>query len=280
VGVLAVTVTSEADRKGQRPATGPVSRRRRKLWRNLRKVRRIPILLQYLYYHKVLFGIENTRFNISFCVFKESFLGDQYGLRAFLEATGPIKRLTFLDLGRNHGFVFYYFLYFAKKMGASISEIDYVGIDPSPLKFVYHPGWKGGPKINYRLIDKAIVFDDERTVRLKYGERNFGNFNVSGSNFEDNRRSIQAQYDYIEIEVDAIGVDELEALLPQPEPGDATIVKIDCKNRTEVLFTRFLKLLRQREQPHLVACERDGSSEQDVSRFAGRSGGLVASNLF
>ena len=113
-------------------------------------------LAKYFWYHKVVFGITNTKFDISYCVFRESFLNDQYKIRKFLESVGEAKELFFLDIGRNHGFVFYYMMYYVMKINFSVSVINYYGVDPSPLKFVYFNFHdylaKKRIKINYNII--------------------------------------------------------------------------------------------------------------------------------
>jgi hypothetical protein len=240
----------------------------------------LPQLLQYLYFHKWVVGITNTKFDISFTVFRESFLDDQYGLRNFLKSIDGTSRVLFLDVGRNHGFVFFYFLFFMKKLGCSISRIDYIGIDPSPIKFAYFPQDLPATEVTYRLIDKAVIFDQSPTVRLKYGEDNMGNFNVSGSNFEKKMERIAARRRFIEIEVDTLPVDQLMNILRDAEDYSAIIVKIDCKNRTEQIMEKTLDILEPMALSWHVACERDGSSEGRLGdRTTKRAGVLLASRL-
>jgi hypothetical protein len=142
---------------------------------------------RYYWYHKWVFGVTNTKFDISYCVFLESFLNDQYNIRKFLKSICNSNELFFLDIGRNHGFVFYYMMFHIMKTKFPVSIINYYGIDPSPLKFVYFNFHaylsKHGIKLNYNIIDRAIVFNQEPKVILKYGENNFGNFHVLGSNY-------------------------------------------------------------------------------------------------
>jgi hypothetical protein len=144
----------------------------------------------YLYVHKIKFGITNTKFDISFCVFRESFLQDQYMIKKFCNDASLGDEIFFLDLGRNHGFVFLYFIHHLFLKNALPKRIRYVGIDPSPLKFCFYDDrkLKSLCEIKYNIIDRAIIFGNESTVKLKYGESNFGNFNISGSNYEQKTR--------------------------------------------------------------------------------------------
>lgn len=234
---------------------------------------------QFLRYHKFTFGITNTKFDISFCVFRESFLNDQYGIRRFLTRIAPAKELFFLDIGRNHGFVFYYTMFFIMKHNFKVSVINYYGVDPSPLKFVYFNYHKflnaSGITIKYHLINRAVVFEPRTTVSLKYGENNYGNFNVSGSNYEQKsarryeRKSARRRLlrEYVDVLVETIQFTELQDLLRNNMGSHAVIVKIDCKNRTDWLFTQFLETLENCSTNYLVSCERDGSSGQDVSAY-------------
>lgn len=245
-----------------------------------RKPKRLPQYFQYLYYHKILFGITNTKFDISFTVFRESFLDDQYGLREFARAVDGTDSLLFVDIGRNHGLVFYYFLYFLKKSGISIGRIDYVGIDPSPIKFAYFHQDSPEPKVTYRLIDKAVVFDDAPTVRLKYGENNLGNFNVAGSNYEDKMKAVASQRSFIEIEVDTLPIDRLMDIIRGADRYSTAIIKIDCKNRTERIMEQTIALLEPMSLQWHVACERDGSAEGRLKdRTTLRKGTLMASSI-
>ena len=254
----------------------------------LRKLGKIasfaPMLLPYLWYHKVVFGVTNTKFDISFCVFRESFLADQYRIREFIGKLDQASTLFFLDLGRNHGFVFYYMMHHIMRTNFPVKTIDYFGIDPSPLKFVYfnHFGFlrKKAITINYYLIDKAMVFDNSQYVKLKYGEQNFGNFNVSGSNYHNILADKQSRFTYAEINVETIRLEEIKNILRKYGDADAIIVKIDCKNRTDCIFAECLAMMEARDRPYLVSCERDGSSGRDLSRFAQeKTRTLCASNL-
>jgi hypothetical protein len=246
------------------------------------KIRRLfepPYMIQFYLYHKFVFGITNTKFDISYCVFRESFLEDQYDIRKFIDRLGPCKELFFLDIGRNHGFVFYYMMFYLIKRNIQIPVINYYGIDPSPLKFVYFNFHKklakSGIHINYNIIDRAVVFNDEPTVTLKYGEGNFGNFNVSGSNYEEKHAAVQSAYEYVEINVETIRFSELLDILERNSHSDAMIIKIDCKNRTDYMFTKFLDVLSGRSVNYLISCERDGSSERDVSRYMKKGAGVL-----
>ena len=59
------------------------------------KLRKVPVrapqFLAYLYHQKLRLGITNTKFDISFTVFRESFLGDQYRLRSFARPAPGVK---------------------------------------------------------------------------------------------------------------------------------------------------------------------------------------------
>lgn len=227
-----------------------------------------PQVLAYLYYQKLKFGITNTKFDISFTVFRESFLNDQYRIKSFsghLHGTGS---LLFVDIGRNHGFVFFYFLEHMARMGTKIGRIHYIGIDPSPLKFAYYDRLMPGTQVDYRLIDKAVVFDGSKTVKLKYGERNIGNFNVSGSNYETRMKKVAAHSQFIEIEVDTLQVEEVLELVKGGQGIDNVIVKIDCKNCNEIIMERTLDILADHPGGWLVACERDGSSRGRLATHA------------
>ncbi len=225
----------------------------------------------YWWYHKLRFGITNTKFDISWSVFRESFVLDQYDIRRFLDAARNADTLFFLDIGRNHGFVFYYAMYHIMRSGFRTSVINYVGIDPAPLKFVYFNffGFLRRRKVtvNYQLLDKAVVFDGEKHVKLKYGERNYGNFNVAGSNFARKLASRQRKYEFVEITVETIGAAEIEEIVAKNRTADAMIVKIDCKNQTTRLFLSVLDGLRNYGRPYLVACEHDSSDDRDVSDY-------------
>lgn len=229
-------------------------------------------ILPYLWYHKVRFGITNTKFDISFCVFEESFLNDQYGIKKFLSQIEHSSQLTFLDLGRNHGLVFYYAMHHIMTHKIPMSRIDYIGIDPAPLKFVYfnHHDYlrDNGIAINYLLMQKAIVFDGSESVKLKYGEGNFGNFNVAGSNYDRKLKALAARREFVEIEVETMQAAQIYDFIEAGKQSDTLIVKIDCKNRTEVLFAEALARLEGAEMNYLVACEQDGSAERDLSHHA------------
>lgn len=254
----------------------------------LGKIRKIltyaPMLLPYFWYHKVIFGITNTKFDISFCVFRESFLADQYRIREFLDRQKSADELFVLDLGRNHGFVFYYMMYRIMKGDFSVKKVIYLGIDPSPLKFVYFNYFKflrsKNIEVKYFLIDKAVVFDDSTHARLKYGEKNFGNFNILGSNYQKNLSHAQSQYEYAYINVETISLDAIKSIVSEHLDADAIIAKIDCKNRTDCIFADLLDMMAGRDGPYLIACEKDGSSERDLAKFAHENRKtLCASNI-
>lgn len=236
-----------------------------------RRLLRFAQVPQYLWFHKAKFGIANTKFDITYCVFRESFLGDQYGIRAFLDQLKSSDEIFFLDIGRNHGLVFYYMMYHIMKTGFAVKRINYVGIDPSPLKFVYfdfHDWLKAkGIEIHYRIIDRAVVFDDAPTVTLSYGEDNFGNFHVAGSNYAENSKPRQHQFECIDIEVDTMRFDAVKAMVAAHAATGTAIVKIDCKNRTDQMFAEMLDLVPDHARNYLVAAERDGSSDRDLSAY-------------
>ncbi len=237
----------------------------------LRKLLRYQHLLAFYWYHKILFKITNTKFDISFCVFVESFIHDQYGIRKFLSQLSSSKELTFIDVGRNHGLVFYYTLYYLMKRNFPVSVIHYYGIDPSPLKFVYFNfhGYleRKGIKIHYHIIDRAVVFNREKTVTLKYGEDNFGNFNVTGSNYDEKMASKQSRFQYVEIEVETLDFEELKTIVRDRSSSDTMIIKIDCKNRTDYMFSHLLDMLSAETLNYMIASEHDGSSDRDVTRY-------------
>ena len=243
-----------------------------------------PMLLPYFWYHKVVFGIANTKFDISFCVFRESFLADQYRIREFLGKQKSADELFVLDLGRNHGFVFYYMMYFIMKSGFEVKKVNYYGVDPSPLKFVYFNYFKflrhRNLEINYFLIDRAVVFDESTHARLKYGENNFGNFNILGSNYQKNLDHAQSRFEYAYINVETISMDSVKSIVAEHMHSDALVAKIDCKNRTDCIFADLLDMMADRHGPYLISCEKDGSSDRDLSRFAHQnSRTLCASNI-
>ena len=232
----------------------------------------LPRRLRFYWFHKHVFGITNTKFDISFRVFCQSFVNDQYNIRNFIDAVRSAKELFFLDIGRNHGFVFYYAMYHIMKTNFPVSVIHYYGIDPSPLKFVYFNFHdyllKRGIKIHYHIIDRAVVFNADRNAILKYGENNFGNFNILGSNYADNNVAQQANFEYVEINVDTIQFSDVLEIIKKHTGNDAVIVKIDCKNRTAYLFSRMLDLLSSSKTNYLISCERDESGDRDLSVYA------------
>ena len=239
----------------------------------------------YWWFQKLKFGVTNTKFDISWSVFRSSFVQDQYNIRRFLDATKQADTLFFFDIGRNHGFVFYYTMYHILRSGFRTSVVNYVGIDPAPLKFVYFNDFKGlrdrKIKVNYFLLDKAVAFSDNSHVKLKYGERNFGNFNIDESNFAEKLASRQRSYSYVEIDVETIGVQALKDIVGRHKSSDAMIVKIDCKNQTTRLFLEMLDTLGDVERPYLLACERDSSGDRDVSSYAKPGHNtLTTSNVF
>ncbi len=232
-------------------------------------------LPHYFWYHKAVFGVTHTKFDISFCVFLESFVNDQYGIRDFLDKRQSINELCFIDIGRNHGFVFYYMMYHIMKRDLPVKTINYYGIDPSPLKFIYfnfHDYLRDrGVTINYHIIDRAVVFDDAPTVKLSYGDRNFGNFHVAGSNYAAKAAARQSQFECIDIIVDTIPFDEVKAIIDRNDTADALIVKIDCKNRTDHMFAEVLDRIVDRPADYLLAAEQDGSSNRDLSPYLASS---------
>ena len=241
-------------------------------------------LLQYCWYHKLVFGVTNTKFDISYCVFRESFLRDQYDIRKFIGKLGPCRELFFLDIGRNHGFVFYYLVYHLVQRGIRVPLINYYGIDPSPLKFVYFNQTdtlhKHGIRINYNIIDRAIVFNNEPVVALKYGEGNFGNFNITGSNYEEKLARLQSRFEYVELTVETMRFSEVLTLVKRNMSADAIVIKIDCKNRTDHMFMEFLDVLSHTNKNYLISCERDGSSGRDVSNFAKSTAAVLTVSHF
>jgi len=232
----------------------------------------LPSRLKFYWFHKHVFGITNTKFDISFRVFCQSFVNDQYNIRNFIDAVRSAKELFFLDIGRNHGFVFYYAMYHIMKTNFPVSVIHYYGIDPSPLKFVYFNFHdyllKRGIKIHYHIIDRAVIFNADRNAILKYGENNFGNFHILGSNYADNTVGQQSNFEYVEINVDTIQFSDVLEIIKKHMGNDAVIVKIDCKNRTAYLFSRILDLLLSSKTNYLISCERDESADRDLSVYA------------
>lgn len=231
-------------------------------WREMR--RRRPLRADRWAFRQILrdrFGVTNTKFDISFCVFRESFLQDQYHIRDFIDRVDRPGRIGMVDLGRNHGFVPYFLLdHIAAR--TTVEAMDYVGIDPAPLKFVHYPTAALAFPVRYRIIDRALVFDDAPTTRLKSGEANFGNFNVAGSNVEAFMAPRQNEFDYVELEVDTL------------------IVKIVAKNRSSAVFEDVVARLSGRRAPALVACESDDTARGDVSHLASvRGKTLVWSNI-
>lgn len=242
-------------------------------------------LPQYWWHHKVRFGVTNTKFDISWLVFSESFIKDQYDIRRFLDRAKHADTLFFLDIGRNHGFVFLYMMDYIKRSGFKAKVVNYVGVDPAPLKFAYFNDFEflrqHGIQINYHLIDKAVVYSDHKHVKLKYGENNFGNFNVDESNYARKRAALQNRFSYIEINVETLNLDEIRNIVRENKSSDAMIVKIDCKNQTTRLFTETLELLGDYDKPYLIACEKDASGDRDMSIYAKPGfNTLTHSNLF
>jgi len=227
--------------------------------------------LKYYWYHKYIFNITNTKFDISYLVFCQSHLHDQYGIRQFLDEIGSAEKLLFVDIGRNHGLVFYYTLYHIMRVGFPVREIEYYGIEPAPLKFVYFNFHKflmqAGIRVNYHIIDRAVVFDGETHVALRYGESNFGNFNVSGSKYWLANEHKQSQFECVELDVETIAFSEVMQIIADNRDCNPVIVKIDCKNRTDYIFSEVVKELSKRSVHYLVSCERDGSIDGDMSAY-------------
>lgn len=251
-------------------------RRARKCWHHLFSI------TKYYWYHKIVFGVTNTKFDISCCVFRESFLNDQYGIRKFLKGIGSSSNILFLDIGRNHGFVFYYMMYYIMRTNFQVSVVNYYGIDPSPLKFVYFNFQdylsKRGIKINYHIIDRAVVFAGEHHAMLKYGEGNFGNFHVLGSNYAQNSAARQSDFEYVNIIVETIHFCDLLKIISDNIDCNSIIVKIDCKNRTDYMFTAILDMLSVHKINYLVSCERDGSCNRDVSAYAIKDANVLSAS--
>jgi hypothetical protein len=228
--------------------------------------------LKFYWFHRHVFGITNTKFDISFRVFCQSFVNDQYNIRNFIDNVGSAEELFFLDIGRNHGFVFYYAMYHIMKTNFPVSVIHYCGIDPSPLKFVYFNFHdylsKRGIIIHYHIIDRAVVFNADRTAILKYGENNFGNFHILGSNYANHAVAHQATYEYVEISVDTVPFSDVLEIIKKHIANDVIIIKIDCKNRTAYMFSRILDLLSSSKTNYLISCERDESADRDLSVYA------------
>ena len=239
----------------------------------------------YWWFHKYKFGVKNTKFDISWCVFLESFIQDQYDIRRFLDSIKQANNLFFIDIGRNHGFVFFYTMYHIMRSNFDTSTIKYIGIDPSPLKFVYFNYFKflrqADIDIDYHLLDKAVVFNDASHAKLKYGEKNFGNFNISGSNYAQKLARRQNQFSYVDITVETISVKEIKEIIAEHKSSDAMMIKIDCKNQTTRLFMETLDILNDYDKPYLVACEKDSSIETDLSSYSKPGFNvLTASNAF
>lgn len=256
-----------------------------KINRRIRRLADYRYLPHYAWYQKHKFGVTNTKFDISWCVFRESFIEDQYDIRRFLDAARRADTLFFLDIGRNHGLVFYYTMFHIMRSGFDTRVINYVGIDPSPLKFVYFNFFEflreKNIQINYFLLDKAVTFNQEKHVKLKYGEDNLGNFNIDGSNYAEEKAAIQKRFSFVEITVETIGPDELEELVNSHKDSDAMIIKIDCKNQTTRLFLDLLGALDDYENPYLLACEKDSSGDRDVSAYEKPGANvLTTSNIF
>lgn len=242
-------------------------------------------LPMYWWFHKYKFGITNTKFDISWCVFRESFIQDQYDIRRFLDIIRQADTLFFFDIGRNHGFVFYYTMYHIMRSGFNTSVVNYVGIDPSPLKFVYFNYFnflrKKNVKINYFLVDKAVIYGNENHVKLKYGEKNFGNFNINDSNYAQKLAHLQNRFSYVEITVETIGLKEIKEIVVSHMASDAIVIKIDCKNQTNRLFLEMLDSLSDFKKPYLIASEKDFSGDRDVSKYRKIGVNVLAtSNVF
>jgi hypothetical protein len=237
----------------------------------IRKIREYLNVCRFYWYHKYVFGVTNTKFDITYTVFRESFLGDHYNIRRFLDNIGSSDEICFIDIGRNHGFVFYYTMYHIMRTQFPVSIINYYGIEPAPLKFVYFNFHdylsQRGIRINYNIIDRAVVFNQEPSVVLKYGENNFGNFNVSGSNYAEKMASKQSRFEYVELVVETIQLPEIIRIIESNVNRNAIIVKIDCKNRTDYMFMEILDMLSKRKVNYLISCEQDGSSGRDVSVY-------------
>lgn len=252
-------------------------------WHRYRQVfKELPSRLKFYWFHRHVFGITNTKFDISFCVFCQSFVNDHYNIRNFIDSVGSAKELFFLDIGRNHGFVFYYTMYHIMKTNFPVPVIHYYGIDPSPLKFVYFNFHdyllKRGITIHYHIIDRAVVFNADRNAIFKYGENNFGNFHIIGSNYENHTVTRQANYEYVEINVDTIPFSEVLEIAKKHIANDAIIVKIDCKNRTAYMFSKILDLLSSSKTNYLISCERDGSADRDLSAYARKGFNVLSSS--
>ena len=226
------------------------------------------------------FGITNTKFDISFCVFQESFLNDHYRFREFVDNVADLGHVSMIDLGRNHGLVLYYLLDHIGQRN-DVSKLDYIGIDPAPLKFVYYPSSDLEFPVGYRIIDRALVFDQEKTVHLKYGENNFRNFNVKGSSKEQSKLKNQDRYEYVELEVDTLQYESFLYLVDSQSDVDTLIVKVDAKNRSSATFEELLARLANRKGNTIVACERDDTSQVNLERYkTGRRGTLAWSPTF
>lgn len=239
-------------------------RLKRNLRRRLQTLKRdFPLLPSYLYHVRWRLGVRKTKYDITFCVFKESYVGDQYGIREFADKMRGQERLVMFDLGRNHGLVLLFLVDYLTRSGSTIRRIDYVGIEPSPLKFAYHKN--SSIQVHYRLIDKAIIYDDQESILLKYGDDNFGNFNVSGSNYEGKQRR---KLDFIELEVDTMAADDVIDMVRRQPDEVPLIVKIDFKYRCSHFFEMVAKELSGRKGPLLLACEEDGTAEGDIAQYA------------
>jgi len=135
------------------------------------------------------------------------------------------------------------------------------------------------------LLDRAVVFNGETEVSLNYGEGNFGDFHVSGSSYYEwmakHATDKLLRLEYIQITVDTIQLSDVLELIRRHAAAASVIVKIDCKNRTDCIFTEVLDLLSASKANYLVACERDGSTGRDLSAYR-KSGAnsLTASNAF
>jgi hypothetical protein len=173
-------------------------------------------------------------------------------------------------------------MYHIMKTNFPVPVIHYYGIDPSPLKFVYFNFHdyllKRGITIHYHIIDRAVVFNADRNAIFKYGENNFGNFHIIGSNYENHTGTPQANYEYVEINVDTIPFSEVLEIAKKHIANDAIIVKIDCKNRTAYMFSRMLDLLSSSKTNYLISCERDGSADRDLSAYTRKGFNVLSSS--
>jgi hypothetical protein len=174
-------------------------------------------------------------------------------------------------------------MYHIMKTGFTISIVDYYGIEPAPLKFVYFNFLKyiseHSITINYNMIDRAVVFDDAKTIPLRYGENNFGHFNVAGSNYANiDAAEKQSALESVSLSVETIPFSDVIRLLKASKDHDAIIVKIDCKNRTDQMFRAILDELSNCQQRYLLSCERDGSGDRDLSEYVRRGMNVLSTS--